>query len=79
MVHLIPQGRRSWSFSIGKVRINRYAVVGEIAIRFLSNLSQKASYLILNSRRYMLVNKIAFTFTALLYPRHIIHYPKLMP
>ena len=27
----------------------------------------------------MLVNKIAFTFTALLYPRHIIHYPKLMP
>ena len=27
----------------------------------------------------MLVNKIAFTFTALLYPRHTIRYPKLMP
>ena len=27
----------------------------------------------------MLVGKIAITFTALLYPRHIIRYPKLMP
>lgn len=27
----------------------------------------------------MLVGIIAFTFTALLYPRHTIRYPKLMP
>ena len=31
---------------------NRYAVVGDIAIRFLSNLAQKASLLIPNSRSY---------------------------
>ena len=27
----------------------------------------------------MLVNKIAITFTTLLYPRHTIRYPELMP
>ena len=43
-------------FGIRKIRYAnyRYAVVGDIAIRFLSNLSQNVQYLIPNSRRTLI-------------------------
>ena len=42
-------------FGIRETRYANYriAVVGDIAIRFLSNLAQKASSLILNSRKFL--------------------------
>ena len=44
------QGRSLWLPTLPFQRTNRYAVVGDIAIHSLSNLVQKASPLIPNSR-----------------------------
>ena len=42
-------------------KTNRYAVVGQIVIRFLSNLAQNTSYFIPNSRKQQITNSRLIT------------------